>query len=360
MLGSVMGLLRRRIAWIASLGALAAALTVPWGVVVAAQPNQLSAPTVSPTKGETTTTFSFSVRYVGRHPATSVTVVVGPRTIQLALTAGTASDGTYAGSSQLPAGTWSVTFNAVAAKGNPPTIGGGTVTVAGPSPSPKPTVTPTRTSAPSAAATAAATSAPASVTKTTAPSTSTTTTSGSGGAVSRAAATPVPAAAAPAPPGTGAAALAESTDDPNKGAGGVATLGGHDLVPAAFWPVMLAGFGIIGLFVAWYAFVMDRDRRRHAMAGEMAFAAQRSATAALAATEPERTPAVWELDARLEDAPIGTVEYLPLDNGAAIGSLPEELADGERPRRGNPRLARMSDARTHRHMEDRRSLLRRT
>jgi hypothetical protein len=356
MLGSVMGLLRRRIAWIASLGALAAALTVPWSVVVAAQPNQLSAPTVSPTKGETTTTFSFSVRYVGRHPATSVTVVVGPRTIRLALTAGTASDGTYAGSSQLPAGTWPVTFNAVAAKGNPPTISGGTVTVAGPTPSPKPSVAPTRTSAP----TAAATLAPAPVTKTTTPSASTTTTSGGGGAVSRAAATPVPAAAAAATPGTGAAALAESTDDPNKGAGVVASLGGHDLVPAAFWPVMLAGFGIIGLFVAWYAFVMERDRRRHALAAEMALAAQRAAMAAPAATEPERTPAVWELDSRLEDAPIGTVEYLPLENGAAIGALPEALSESERPRRGNQRLARLSNARTHRHMEDRRSLLRRS
>jgi hypothetical protein len=144
-------------------------------------------------------------------------------------------------------------------------------------------------------------------------------------------------------------------------AGGVvpSALGGSDLVPQAFWPIMLAGFGVIGLFVAYYVFAMNRDRRRQAMAVEMALAAQRSALVAPAAAEPERAPAVWELDARLEDAPIGTVEYLPLENGAAIGSLPEDLSEPERPRRGNPRLARMTDARQHRFADDRRSLLRR-
>jgi hypothetical protein len=350
MLGCAMRPLRRPFAWIALLGALAAALTMPWSVVVAAQPNQLSAPTVSPTKGEVTTTFTFSVHYVGRNPATSVTVVVGSRTIQLALTAGSATAGMYAGSSQLPAGSWPVTFNAVATKGNPPTISGGTVTVVGPTPSPKPTVAPVRTSAPTAA--------PTSVTKATTPPSTTSASGGGGGAVSHPQATPVPAAAGPATPG--AAALAGSTDDPGQGAGVVATLGGPDLVPGAFWPIMLAGFGIIGLFVAWYVFVMDRDRRRRAMAAELALGAQRSAMIAPASDEPERTPAVWELDARLEDAPIGTVEYLPLDNGAAIGSLPEDLSETKRPRRGNPRLARMRDARSHRHLEDRRSLLRRS
>jgi len=343
--------LRRRFASIALLGALAAAVTVPGSVVLAAQPNQLSAPAVSPTKGEVTTTFTFSVHYVGRNPATSVTVVVGSRTVQLALTAGTASDGTYAGSSRLPAGTWPVTFNAVSTKGNPPTISGGTVTVVGPTPSPRPSATPVRTSAPTAA--------PTPVTKTTTPSSTTSVAGGGGGAVARAQPTPVAPAAAPGTPSTDAAALTGSADDPEKGAV-VATIGRDDFVPGAFWPIMLAGFGIIGLFVAWYVFVMDRDRRRRAMAAELALAAQRSAMVAPAADEPERTPAVWELDARLEDAPIGTVEYLPLDNGAAIGSLPEDLGETERPRRGNPRLARMSDARTHRHLEDRRSLLRRS
>jgi hypothetical protein len=348
--------LRRHVAWIALLGALAAALAMPSSVVVAAQPNQLSAPTVSPTKGELTTTFAFSVHYAGRYPATSVTVVVGSRTIQLALTAGSATDGTYAGSSQLPAGTWPVTFNALSTKANPPIISGGTVTVVGPTPSPTPSVTPVRTSAPTVAATAA----PTSVTKTTTPSSTTSVSGGGGGAVSQAQASPVVAAAAPGTPGADAAARTGSTDDPEKGADVLATIGRDDFVPGAFWPIMLAGFGIIGLFVAWYVFAMDRDRRRRALAAELALATQRSAMVAAADDEPERTPAVWELDARLEDAPIGTVEYLPLDNGAAIGSLPDDLAESERPRRGNPRLARMSDARTHRHQEDRRSLLRRT
>jgi len=329
---------------------------MPSSMVLAAQPNQLSAPAVSPTKGEVTTTYAFSVHYAGRYPATSVTVVVGSRTIQLALTAGSASDGTYAGSSQLPAGTWPVTFNAVSTKANPPTISGGTVTVVGPTPNPTPSATPVRTSAPTVAATAA----PTPVTKTTTPSSTTSSGSGTGGAAaSQALATPVAAAGAAGTPAAVTAALAGSTD-PEKGADVVAAIGRDDFVPGAFWPIMLAGFGIIGLFVAWYVFAMDRDGRRRALAAEQALATQRSAMVAPAADESERTPAVWELDARLEDAPIGTVEYLPLDNGAAIGSLPDDLAERERPRRGNPRLARMSDARTHRHLEDRRSLLRRS
>jgi hypothetical protein len=345
-----MGLLRRRFAWIALLGAIAAVLALPWGLVNAAAPNQLSSPTVSPTSGETTTIFSFGVHYVGRYPATDVTVVVGPRTIVLALTSGSATDGTYAGSSQLPAGTWPVTFNAVATQANPPTINGPGVTVAGPTPSPKPSIAPAPTAAPTA------------TTKTTVPSSTTTVSGGSGGSVSQAPATPAPVAAASGTPGPVVAALAGATDEAHRGGGVVTspTLGGADFAPKAFWPVMLGGFGVIGLFVAYYVFAMDRDRRRRALAAEMALAAQRSAMAAPIAAEPDRAPAVWELDARLEDAPIGTVEYLPLENGAAIGSLPEDLSEPEGPRRGNPRQARMTDARKHRYAGDRRSLLRRS
>lgn len=336
-----MGAFRRRVVWVAVLAALAAAAAVPWSGASAAPPNQLKNPYVSPTSGGTTTTFSFSVHYVGMYPATSVTVLVGSRTIVLNLSSGTSMDGTYTGSSTLAAGTWTVTFTAVATERNPPSISGGTVTVAGPTPSPAPSVAPAPTAAPTAvpATIAPAPAAPKPTPVPAAPGTATAAT-----------ATPDPVAVVPA----------RSTGGEPSTAGVVAgiTPDGTDFVPSAFWPVMLGGFALIGLVIAWSVFAMDRDRRRRALVQETALAAQRAALAN-ATAEPERTPAVWELDARLEEAPIGTVEYLPLENGGAIGSLPEDLPEPEGPLRGNPRQARLTDARKHRFVEDRRGLLRR-
>lgn len=340
-----MGAFRRRVAWVALLAALAAAFAVPWSGASAAAPNQLSSPSVSPTTGGTTTTFSFSVQYVGLYPATKVTALVGSQTIVLNLSSGTAMDGTYTGSSTLAAGTWTVTFTAVPTKRNSPTISGGTVTVAGPTPSPAPSVTPAPTAAPTTTTTA--------VPKTIAPAPAApkpTPVPVAPGPATAATATPVPVAVVPA----GSTGAEPST-------GGVVagiTPDVTDFVPSAFWPVMLGGFALIGLVIAWSVFAMDRDRRRRALAHETALAAQRSALAN-ATAEPERVPAVWELDARLEEAPIGTVEYLPLENGGAIGSLPEDLPEPEGPLRGNPRQARLTDARKHRFVEDRRGLLRR-
>lgn len=335
---------RRRLARVTWMGVIAGALAVPSSLASAAAPNQLSSPSVSPASGDTTTTFSFAVHYVGRHPATSVSVTVGPTTVALTLTAGSTTDGTYSGSSHLAAGSWPVTFNAVATQANSPTISGATVTVAGPAP--QPTAVPV---APAPVATA----------KPAAP-TSVATITGGGGSAPQAQATPVPEAASTAPTAQPAAVTVETTMEAPPGGGLITNApGARDLVPQAFWPIMLAGFGVIGLFVAYYIFAMNRDRRRQAMATELALATQRAALVAPTVAEPERAPAVWELDARLEDAPIGTVEYLPLENGAAIGSLPEDLSEPERRRRGNPRLARMTDARQHRFADDRRTLLRR-
>ena len=331
-----MGAFRRCVGVVALLGTLAAALMVPAGQANAAAPNQLYGATASPTSGGTTTVFTFGVHYVGAHPATSVTAVVGPRTIALSLTSGSADDGTYAGSSSLPAGTWTVTFHAVAAKGNSPSLTGPTVTVAGPAPSPKPTPVPIV--------------APPAPTKTAAP---------------RPAATPV-ATPAPTPAGPPAAtASAEvaapgATDD-GQAIGGVNNdPNGDDLAPGFFWPLMVGGFGAIGVVIVYSIFVMKRERRRQKVAAEMALAARMSARETLAAVEPERARAMWELDAALEEAPIGTVEYLPLEDGRVIGSLPESLPDPDGPRRGNPRLTRINDARNSRQVPDRRGLLRRS
>jgi hypothetical protein len=334
-----MGAFRRCVGAVALLGTLAAALMVPAGQANAAAPNQLYGPTVSPTSGGTSTVFSFGVHYVGAHPATSVTAVAGTRTIALSLTSGTADDGTYTGSSTLPAGTWSITFNAVASKGNSPSLTGPTVTVAGPSP--KPTVAPT----------AAPTAVPPAPTKTAAPRPAATP-----------AATPAPTPAAPpaATASADAAALPDQTDD-GQAIGGVNnTPNGDDLVPGFFWPLMVGGFGAIGVVIVYSIFVMKRERRRQEVAAEMALAAQMSARETLPAAEPERARAMWELDAALEEAPIGTVEYLPLEDGRAIGSLPENLPEAERPMRGNPRLTRINDARSSRQTPDRRGLLRRS
>jgi hypothetical protein len=340
-----MGAFRRRVAWVALLAALAAGFALPWGGASAAAPNQLSSPTVSPRSGGTTTTFTFSVQYVGLYPATSVSALVGTRTIALSLSSGTAMNGTYTASTTLAAGTWSVSFTAVPTKRNSPTISGGAVTVAAPTPSPTPSVT--------AAPTAPPTPVPTAIPKTSAP------------APAAPKATPVPVAPAPtaatsATPVPVAAMPGGSTGaEPSQGeaVAGI-TPGGADFVPSEFWPLMLGGFALIGLVIAWSVFAMDRDRRRRALAAEAALAAQRAALDNTAAA-PERVPAVWELDARLEEAPIGTVEYLPLENGGAIGSLPEDLPEPEGPLRGNPRQARLTDARKHRYVEDRRGLLRR-
>lgn len=329
MLGGEMGAFRRCVGAVALLGTLAAALMVPAGQANAAAPNQLFGPTASPTSGGTSTVFTFGVHYVGAHPATSVTAVAGTRTIALSLTSGSADDGTYAGSSTLPAGTWTITFHAVATKGNSPSVTGPTLTVAAPAATPRPTPAPT--------------AAPPAPGKTAAP---------------RPAATP---AATPASTPTAPAATIPAATESGQAIGGViGPPGEEDLVPAFFWPLMLGGVGAIVVVIVYSVFAMKRERRRQELAAEMALAARMSARETLPAAEPERARAMWELDAALEQAPIGTVEYLPLEDGRAIGVPPENLPEAERPIRGNPRLARINDVRNSRPAPDRRGLLRRS
>ncbi|HLE58196.1 MAG TPA: hypothetical protein VJA85_00970, partial [Candidatus Limnocylindria bacterium] len=92
----------------------------------AAAANRLTTGQVSPTSGTVQTTFSFSVHYTaGDNPPTapiSVVANVGSTVVALSLSAGSAEDGTYSGSSLLPAGNHTVTFVANAAAQNDPTL----------------------------------------------------------------------------------------------------------------------------------------------------------------------------------------------------------------------------------------------
>lgn len=118
--------------------------------------NTLSNGTVSPTSGTTATTFTFTVQYEGA--AASVSVSVSGRTVPMTVVSGTSSNGTFAGWSTLPVGSWPVTFVAVA-KGNPEDLDGPTVTVTS-------TATPRPTTAPAPPPTPIPTQAPPPITAT--------------------------------------------------------------------------------------------------------------------------------------------------------------------------------------------------
>lgn len=131
----------------AALMAGVAGFLVPASVGAAA--NTLSNGLVVPATGTVATPFAFSVQYTSDQgfAAGSVWADVAGATVTLALVSGSADDGTFAGSSTLPAGTWLVTFLADAVQGNDPTLVGPTLTVidptATPTPSPSPTAAPT-------------------------------------------------------------------------------------------------------------------------------------------------------------------------------------------------------------------------
>jgi hypothetical protein len=92
--------------------------------------NALADPTVTPASGSTLTVFSFSVRYDGTFPATTVTAAVAGLDLVMALADGSMSAGTWVASSTLPAGAWATTFIAYAEQGNVATVTGPTLTVA--------------------------------------------------------------------------------------------------------------------------------------------------------------------------------------------------------------------------------------
>lgn len=134
------------------LAACCLATAIP-AIAWAVAPNQLANPRVSPASGSTATSFTFAVDYASDKgfAATSVVALVAGRSVALGLASGTPTGGTYAGASTLPAGTWSVTFEAHASQGPSPSVAGPTVTVSAPvpvAPSPSPTPPPPPTAPP--------------------------------------------------------------------------------------------------------------------------------------------------------------------------------------------------------------------
>ena len=92
--------------------------------------NDLADPALTPPTGSTLTMFTFTVRYDGAFPATTVTAAVAGLDLAMALTDGSMGAGTWAASSTLPAGAWATTFIAYAEQGNVATVTGPALTVA--------------------------------------------------------------------------------------------------------------------------------------------------------------------------------------------------------------------------------------
>lgn len=363
------GMEPRRWASVATLGlAFAAACAMPgpaWG----AQPNQLLSPQVSPRAGTPTTTFVFSVSYEGRDPASSVVATVAGQTVILGLVSGTTSSGVFSGGSQLPAGTWAVTFVADAARGNDPTASGGTVQVAAPTPVPTPIPTPVPPPTP------APTPPPVVVV----PAPTPTPPPAGGPGVPAPASTPTPVAApidgqeppagAPAPGSSGEPVPPAQDAVTGTAGGGVfsaapsaAPIGGSLVSPEVFrrtdwlWPLLLGGLGVIGLVAAWGLLLGARDRRRR-QAEQAALVASMPSMSPAADPEQARTAAVWELDAQLEEETIGTVDFLPLGKDDAVEEPAVVLPAAAPPKRVSPRVARLEAARTRRPASTRRRLL---
>jgi len=104
--------------------------------------------------------------------------------------------------------------------------------------------------------------------------------------------------------------------------------------------LMLGGVGVIGLVAAFWFLVAGR--RREELPEEVLAQVVPAATPG-----PPPAPAPWAADTQLDDEPIGTVDYLPLGGGVAIGTPPPRQP---RERRTNPHAARIQAARQSREM----------
>jgi len=275
--------------------------------------NQLTQGSVNPLNGTTANSFVFTVRYTSAqgHPASSVAATVASFTVPMGLIAGTAVDGTFQGNTNLPAGSWPVTFLADAQKGFDPSLAGPTVTVTlapPPTPVPTPPPTPAPTPPPTPAPTPPPTPAPTPP-PTPAPTPPPTPAS-----------TPPPAADTPAPT---APSITTDGSAPPQGSGGflggvvetpVPTTGG-DPAPAIgsgdvenqLWTILIGGLIAIATLTLFGIFLILRDRRRRTVDERIALI-ERSPGAPPARTARPR--AEWE-DYELDDQPIGTVEYQP-------------------------------------------------
>jgi hypothetical protein len=264
---------------------LLAASLLPASSAVAAPPNRLQGASVDPSAGTTATVFTFSVRYRGdvSSPAVSVTATVAGLQVPLSLVSGTPTDGVYAGTSTLPAGTWMVTFEAIAQSGNNPTATAGPVQVsAPPAPTPVPTTPPPQPPPPPPAPVVTPPTA-------TIPPTAIPTVTSDDASLGEASPT-LAAVTGGRPPDDGAAEI------------------GGDGGP---WGLLL-GLALVaaGGAAAWWMLV----GRRHGTTSDVP--AQEleprrwspETTSAEPTRSAERRPASWELASALDDEPIGTVD----------------------------------------------------
>lgn len=300
----------RRRSYVALLAlALLLALAPP---TLAAPGNQLSQGSVNPLNGTTANSFVFTVRYTSAqgHPAITVSATVASFTVPMSLIAGTASDGTFQGNSNLPPGSWQVTFLADAQKGFDPSLAGPTVAVTlapPPTPAPTPPPTPAPTPVPTPPPTPAPTPPPTPVP--TPPPTP--------------APTPPPAPVAPAPPAASAAPSPADGATPSPGSsgfiGGVVETpgpaGGLDPGPAIgggdvenqLWTLLIVGLIAIAVLTLFGIFLILRDRRRNTVDERIALIQKSPWTPP---PRPARPRADWE-DYELDNLPLGTVDYEP-------------------------------------------------
>lgn len=284
------------------LAILAALLGAP-SAALAAPPNAVTAPLVTPPAGTTATTFGFSVQYVSAagNQATGVTATVAGRTLVLQLTAGTATAGTWTGSATLPAGSWPVMFRAAAAKGPEATVAGPTVSVL-PPPTPAVTIAPhAHASTPSpareativgeAGRTATPTAMPADPVATPGPVDSGQPDARPGAVTVQPPAQPAPvastaapapeaepaASALPGPAGTGASPAAGSTTATTPGPASLGPVGRSPASEgplgdstATTWALMvvgLVGVAVVALVGTAWLLIGSRRRRRNAAVG---------------------------------------------------------------------------------------------
>jgi hypothetical protein len=123
------------------------------------------------------------------------------------------------------------------------------------------------------------------------------------------------------------------------------------------WRLMLGGLGLIGLVGLWGLLLGARDRRRRRAEQSALVAAMAGTVPAAVDDRQPRAPAVWELDAQLEEERIGTVDFLPVAADEPPEEAPVAPAPDPSPKRVNPRSARIEAARTHRPPSRRRQIL---
>jgi hypothetical protein len=307
-------------------GLFAAALVAAPAVVAAG--NTLDAASVSPGSGTTATNFTFSVHYSSRRglAPTSVHASAGGRTVTLSLVSGIAADGIYRGVGRLPAGSWRVLFSATVSQGKSAMLAGPTIKVVPvATPTPSPTPRPTTPAPAPQVLPPVAPAAPAAPTAVVIPP-----------------AAPAPKAAAPVAtpkPKAPAAVITKASPAP-----------AHSHPPSSvalpapsedaqqLSNMMLGGVGVIGLVAAFWFLIAGRRRDEPVAEAlpEVAVAPPKA---------PPKPPAPWEADTQLDDEPIGTVDYLPLGAGEAIGTPPPKQP---RAPRTNPHAARIQAARNSR------------